>query len=115
MLLYLVQHSGPDISNAIRELSKVAYATTEAHWNKLIRAITFTVMKNAKVLKLTEKQINELFYIEGVSEDIFGEDQDTILSFYGYVVYLCDAPVATKSKSGRSVTLSSSEAEYQKY
>ena len=28
------------------------------------------------------------------------------------MVYFCGAPVATKSKSGRSVTLSSTEAEY---
>jgi hypothetical protein len=39
MLLYLVKHSRPDISNAVRELSKVADGATEAHWKKLMRAI----------------------------------------------------------------------------
>jgi hypothetical protein len=37
MLLYLVKHSRPDISNAVRELSKVADGATRAHWNALLR------------------------------------------------------------------------------
>ena len=31
---------------------------------------------------------------------------------YGYVIYFCGAPVAWKSKSMRSVVLSTTEAEY---
>jgi hypothetical protein len=31
---------------------------------------------------------------------------------YGYILYFCGAPIAWKSKAGRSVTLSSTEAEY---
>ena len=33
-------------------------------------------------------------------------------SVYGYVTYYCGAPISWKSKSGDSVTLSSTEAEY---
>jgi hypothetical protein len=33
MLLYLVKHSRPDISNAVRELTKVLEGATNAHWN----------------------------------------------------------------------------------
>jgi hypothetical protein len=29
-----------------------------------------------------------------------------------YIIYFCGAPIAWKSKSGKSVTLSSTEAEY---
>jgi hypothetical protein len=32
MLLYLVKHSRPDISNAVRELTKVLDGATSAHW-----------------------------------------------------------------------------------
>jgi Reverse transcriptase (RNA-dependent DNA polymerase) len=39
MLLYLVKHSRPDISNATRELSKVGDGATQAHWKQLLRAI----------------------------------------------------------------------------
>jgi hypothetical protein len=35
------------------------------------------------------------------------------MSVYGYIIiYLCGAPIAWKSKSGKSVILSSTEAEY---
>jgi hypothetical protein len=52
------------------------------------------------------------FHLEGISDSSFAEDKDTTISVYGFVVYFCGAPVATKSKLGRSVTLSSTEAEH---
>jgi hypothetical protein len=39
ILLYLVKHSRPDISNAVRELSKVADGATPGHWNTMTRLI----------------------------------------------------------------------------
>jgi hypothetical protein len=41
MLLYLVKHSRPDISNAVRELTKVLDGDTNAPWKSLIRTIKF--------------------------------------------------------------------------
>jgi hypothetical protein len=112
MLLYLVKHSRPDISNATRELSKVGDGATLAHWNQLLRAIKYTISTKNKALKMKPIMKDNIFYIEGISDRSFGEDKDTSISVYGYVVYFCGAPVATKSKFGRSVTLSSTEAEY---
>jgi hypothetical protein len=43
MLLYLVKHSRPDISNAVRELTKVIDGATNAHWKSLIHTITFVL------------------------------------------------------------------------
>jgi transposase InsO family protein len=112
MLLYLVKHSRPDISNATRELSKVGDGATEAHWKQLLRAIKYTISTKNKALKMQPKMKKNMFYLEGISDSSFGEDKDTRISVYGYVVYFCGAPVATKSKLGRSVTLSSTEAEH---
>jgi transposase InsO family protein len=39
MLLYLVKHSRPDISNAVRELSKVCDGATRSHWKALMHLI----------------------------------------------------------------------------
>jgi hypothetical protein len=39
MLLYLVKHSRPDISNAVRKLTKVLDGATNTHWKSLIRTI----------------------------------------------------------------------------
>jgi hypothetical protein len=43
MLLYLVKHSRPDISNAVRELSKVMDGATQDHMNSLRRVIKFVL------------------------------------------------------------------------
>jgi hypothetical protein len=114
MLLYLVKHSRPYISNAVRELSKVADEATEAHWKQLMRATKYVITTENRALKLKPKLKgdNSMFYLEGLFDSNFGEDKETRISVYGYVVYFCGAPIATKSKIGRSVTQSSTEAEY---
>ena len=43
---------------------------------------------------------------------IFANDKDIRYSVYGYIVYFCGIPVAWKSKSMKSVVLSTTEEEY---
>ena len=50
--------------------------------------------------------------MEAFSESDFANDKETRISVYGYVFYFCGVPVAWKSKSMRSVVLSTTEAEY---
>jgi hypothetical protein len=101
MLLYLVKHSRPDIANTVRELSKVADGATEAHWKALLRCIKYVMEDNL-----------EGFNLEGISDSEYAGDPETRISVYGYVLYFCGAPISWKSKAGKSVTLSSTEAEY---
>jgi hypothetical protein len=112
MLLYLVKHSRPDISNATRELSKVGDGATEAHWKQLLRANKYTMQTKNKALKLKPRMQDRLFHLEGIPDSSFTEDKDTRISVYVFVVYFCGALVATKSKLGRSLTLSSTEADH---
>jgi hypothetical protein len=112
MLLYLVKHSRPDIANATRELSKVADGATEAHFKYLLRVIKYVLDTEHHGLKLKPKKDGELFYLEGISDSEYASDKDTRISVYGYILYFCGAPIAWKSKAGKSVTLSSTEAEY---
>jgi hypothetical protein len=112
MLLYLVKHSRPDLSNSVRELSKVNDGATPAHWKALMRAIKFTLDTETYALRLKPKKSEEGFYLEGISDSEFAGDKDTRISVYGYILYFCGAPISWKSKSGKSVTLSSTEAEY---
>jgi hypothetical protein len=113
MLLYLVKHSRPDIANAVRELSKVADGATPGHWKALIRLIKYVIDTENHKLKIKPKmEPDNLFFLEGISDSEYSGDNDTRISVYGYVIYFCGAPIAWKSKSGRSVTLSSTEAEY---
>jgi hypothetical protein len=43
MLLYLVKHSRPDLSNAVRESSKVMDGATNEHMKTLYRVIKFVL------------------------------------------------------------------------
>jgi di/tripeptidase len=52
------------------------------------------------------------FYLEGISDSEYAGDPGTRISVYGYVLYFCGEPIAWKSKAGKSITLSSTEAEY---
>jgi hypothetical protein len=115
MVLYLVKHSRLDISNAVRELSKEADRANLAHWKALLRAIKYVLDTEIWALQIKPKRSNTLFYLEGVSASDYAGDRDTQVSVFGYIIYFCGAPIAWKSKSCKSVSLSSTEAEYFAY
>ena len=113
MLLYLVKHSRPEISNAVRELSKVGDGATKSHWKDLMRTIKYVIDTKDRGLKIRPLYPdNSTYTLEGITDSEYAGDRDTRISVYGYVIYFCGAPIAWKSKSGKSVTLSSTEAEY---
>jgi hypothetical protein len=60
MLLYLVKHSRPDISNTTRELSKVGHGATEAHWKQLLREIKYTMSTKNKAMKMKPEKKDNL-------------------------------------------------------
>ena len=53
-----------------------------------------------------------IWKLEALSDSDFANDKDTRYSVYGYIIYFCGVPVAWKSKSMKSVVLSTTEAEY---
>ena len=52
MLLFLVKHTRPDLSNSTRELSKVMDKATEGHMKELCRVIKYAIKIKNKGLKL---------------------------------------------------------------
>jgi hypothetical protein len=113
-LLYLVKHSRPDLSNSVRELSKMMDLANEAHKRALLRTIKYVLdTKNLYLnLKPTAINLQSKWKITGVCDSDYAGDRDTRRSVSGYVVYVNDAIIAWKSKGQRTVTLSSTEAEY---
>ena len=61
---------------------------------------------------MTPEQKGSYFWLKGLSESDFWGDKETRNSVYGFILYLCGAPISWRSKAGKSVTLSSTEAEY---
>ena len=56
-----------------------------------------------------------IWKLELLSDSDFANAKDTRYSVYGYIVYFCGVPVAWKSKSMKSVVLSTTEAENVAY
>jgi hypothetical protein len=110
-LLYLMKHSRPDISNAIRELSKVMDGAAPEHLKNMYRAIKFVCDTEHRGLSLHPKKENE-WRLLGRSDSDYAGDKNTRQSVSGYVLYLNGALIAWRSKAQKTVTLSSTEAEY---
>jgi hypothetical protein len=100
MLLYLVKHSRPDIANAVRELTKVLKGATLAYWKALIRAIKYVF--DTKLLALKWKpsfNYYNKFDFEAFSESELTRNRDIRASAYGFVNFVCGAPISRKSQS----------------
>jgi hypothetical protein len=110
MLMYLVKHSSRDIANTTRELTKVIYGSTEAHWKAMMRIIKYVFDTNQYTLKL--KPYMGTVTLKAISDSEFAGDRETRKSVYCFVTYYCVALIAWKSKSGNSITLSSTEGKF---
>jgi hypothetical protein len=114
MLLYLVKQSRPDIANVVRELSKCMDGATPAANKELKRVIKFVLdtrnygLKIEPIVRKTEDNWDIVIY----TDSDYGGDKESRISVTGYIVYLLGVPICWKSKSQRSVSLSSSEAEF---
>ena len=63
-------------------------------------------------MKIVPTLHNGIWQLEAFSDSDFANDKETRISVYGYVIYFCGVPVAWKSKSMKSVVLSTTEVEY---
>jgi hypothetical protein len=79
----LVKHSRPDISNAVRELSKVADGATPRHWKTMTRSIKYVLYTENYGLKIKPVKTQVMFTLEGISDSEYAGDTDTGISVYG--------------------------------
>ena len=114
MLLYLVKHSRPDISNAVRELSKSMDGASLAAFKELRRVIKFVLDTKTMGLKMNPQIVNDAseWDIVVYTDSDWAGDKETRISVTGFIVFLLAVPILWKSKGQRSVSLSSTEAEY---
>ena len=112
-LLYLVKQTRPDISNQTRELSKVMDGASKEHWKMLLRTISYIRDTKGYKLEMKPNKTGQFKWeIKAFSDSDYAGDSDGRKSVSGYVIFLNGMPVAWRSKQQRSVTLSSTEAEY---
>ena len=111
-LLYLTKHSRPDISNPVRELSKIMDAPAPAHLKEMYKLIRFVLATKDHGLKFKLMKSMRKWVLKALSDSDFASDKETRISIYGYVIYFCGIPIAWRSKGMKSVVLSTTEAEY---
>ncbi|KAL7526613.1 hypothetical protein ACHAWF_001850, partial [Thalassiosira exigua] len=113
MLLWLVKHSRPDIANAVRELSKVLDGTTEMAYKEMLRAIKYVLDTKDYGLKFEPTfEKGKPWQLVLFTDSDYAGDPESRRSVSGYILYVCGVPIIWRSKLQRSVTLSSSEAEW---
>ena len=113
MLLYLVKYSRPDIANPVRELSKVLDSPTPASFKEMLRVIKYVLDTKEYGLRVhPTKSKDEMWELISFCDSDYATDPDSRKSVTGYVLYVKGVPVCWKSKAQRSVTLSSTEAEW---
>ena len=110
--MYLTKHSRPDISNAVRELSKSADRESKLQSREMLRVIKVVLDTKDLGLKVVPTLHEGIWHLEALSDSDFANDKETRISVYGYVIYFCGVPVAWKSESMKTVVLSTREAEY---
>ena len=111
-LLYLTKHSRPDISNPVRELSKIMDAPAPAHLKEMYKLIRFVLSTKDYGLKFKLIKSRSKWVLKALSDSDFASDKETRISIFGYIIYFCGVPIAWRSKGMKSVVLSSTEAEY---
>ena len=118
-LLHLMRWSRPEMSNAVRELTRFFSKASMAHVKAMYRVMQYglNTEKRGRVLKPTRKCAEEnlrsfKFRIKGRSDSDFAKDPETRRSVTGWSVFLEDAPTATKCKMQDGVSTAVSCAEY---
>ena len=83
-----------------------------AQVTEMYRVINFVLEMKTLGLRMVPIFNDGVWKLEALSDCDFENDKDTRYSVYGYIIKFCGVPVAWKSKSMKSVVLSTTEAEY---
>jgi len=110
-LLYLQRWSRPDISNAVRELTKFNGKAGPAHVVAMEKVMSYVLHTKNHGLKLHPEIRPGKFIVEGYSDSNYATDPENRRSVTGYSVMINGAVVSFKSVQQKTVSLSSCEAE----
>ena len=115
MLLYLIKFSRPDISNSVRELTKVMDCANEKHFKGLLRVLKYVLSTSDLGIKYDSASMlnfNGIWKVVAYCDSDFAGDKDSRNSVTGFCIYIGRCLISWKARGQKSVTLSSTEAEY---
>ena len=100
MLLYLVKHSRPNITNTIHELTKCMDGCSPAAYKEMLRLIKFVLATKTYGLKMfpqgfeSSLKWNLVIY----SDSDWAGDKENRRSISGFIMFLCGVPIVWRSK-----------------
>ena len=113
MLLYLVKHLHPNLANMTRELCKANDGANPAAYKELQCVIKYVLDTKNLGLKIKPTgSSNEVWEIECFSNIDYAGDPVSRRSISDFILYVLGVQISWPSKSQKSVSPSSSEAEY---
>ena len=113
MLLYLVKHLHPNLANMTRELSKANNGANPTAYQELLCVIKHVIDTKNLGLKIEPTgNSNKPWEIVCFSDRDYAGVPVSRRSISGFIHYVLGVPVSWQSKSQKSVSFSSSEAEY---
>jgi Reverse transcriptase (RNA-dependent DNA polymerase) len=112
MLLFLIKYSRPDLANVVRELSKCMDGASHAAYKEMLRVMKFVLETKEYCLKMQPIEEAKNWNLVTYCDSDCAGDAETRISVTGFIIYLLGVPSCWRSKGQKSVTLSSSEAEY---
>ena len=99
LLLYLVKFSRLDISNAVREFSKVMDEATVGNMKSMLRTIKYVLDTKNRVLSYdTREQEGRKWILKSFSDSDWAGSKDDRRSISGYCIYLNGCLVSWKSR-----------------
>ena len=102
-----------DYVNCTRELSKVLDKAMVSAYKEMIRIIKFVLdTLDYGLCFQSQPSIDNKWHLTIYTDSDYAGDKETRISITGYILFFMGVPFTWKSKSQKSVTLSSSEAEY---
>jgi hypothetical protein len=112
-LLYLTEHSRPNIANTGRELSECIAGASPSAFKEMKRVEKFVMDTDDYGLKvLPTISRAKKWKMTVYTDSDWAGDKDNRHSASGYAIFLSETVILRKSKLQKPLALSSSEAEY---
>jgi hypothetical protein len=115
-LLQFSNKTRPDLCNPVCELSKCMDRTNPAAFKEMLHVIKYLLQTKDYGLKIAPKNTSEnkniIWKLKLYLDSDWASDVTTRKSITGFVILLNDTPILWRSQAQRTVSLSSTEAEY---
>lgn len=111
-LLYICRFTRPDLTNAVRELTKVTQKGSPSNYKQLLRLIKYLHSTKGRSLKIYPSSTDNHWRLCCYSDSDWDGDKEDRKSVSGWIIKLNGAVVCWGSRKQKLTSVSSTEAEY---